>query len=196
MTFAVSPQAYDVATVSLRLAPPVIHRTPDSDAQPDTARANDPAKVREDRYRALRTRALAILTRREHTRAELARKLAAFAESEAEIAPVLDELARRKLLSDERYAEARTVTLERKFGAARIEYELRAKGVPAVIAARAVRAARDSEVERARAAWRKRFGVPPEDALERAKQMRFLRARGFSFDAIRAVVVGRGDDEE
>ncbi|MGA8054687.1 MAG: RecX family transcriptional regulator, partial [Burkholderiales bacterium] len=55
---------------------------------------------------------------------------------------------------------------------------------------------RDSEVERARAAWRKRFGVPPEDALERAKQMRFLRARGFSFDAIRAVVVGRGDDEE
>ncbi len=54
--------------------------------------------------------------------------------------------------------------------------------------ARATGAARATEVARARDAWRRRFGAPPADALEKAKQMRFLRGRGFSFEAIRAVI--------
>jgi len=144
---------------------------------------------------SLRSRALAMLARREHTRAELARKLAPFSESDGDVAAVLDELAARKLLSDERYAEARVTALSRKFGAARIEHELRAKGVSAPTAERAVRGARETEVDRARAAWQKRFGSPPADALEKAKQMRFLQSRGFSFDVIRKVVGGRGADE-
>jgi regulatory protein len=144
---------------------------------------------------SLRNRALAILARREHTRAELARKLAPFSESDGDVAAVLDELAAKRLLSDERYAEARVTTLSRKFGAARIEHELRAKGVSASMAERAVRGARETELDRARAAWRKRFGSPPADALEKAKQMRFLQSRGFSFAVIRAVVGGRSDEE-
>ena len=56
--------------------------------------------------------------------------------------------------------------------------------------ARATREARATEVGRARDAWRRRFGVPPADALEKAKQMRFLRGRGFSFEAIRQVIGG------
>lgn len=144
---------------------------------------------------SLRSRALAMLARREHTRAELARKLAPFSESEGDVAAVLDDLAARKLLSDERYAEARVTTLSRKFGAARIEHELRARGVSAPTAERAVRGARETEVDRARAAWQKRFGSPPADALEKAKQMRFLQSRGFSFEVIRKVVGGRSDDE-
>ncbi|MCU0806356.1 MAG: recombination regulator RecX [Burkholderiales bacterium] len=144
---------------------------------------------------SLRNRALAILARREHTRAELARKLAPFAEAQADVETLLDDLAARKLLSDERYAEARTATLARKFGAARIEHELRARGVSAPTAERAVRGARETELDRARAAWQKRFGAPAADALEKAKQMRFLQSRGFSFEAIRAVVGGRGDPE-
>ena len=143
----------------------------------------------------LRTRALAILARREHTRAELARKLAAFAESPEEIEPLLDELARRKLLSDERYAEVRVHTLASKFGAMRIEHELRAKGVSDAIADRAVRGARDTELDRARAVWKKRFGELPRNALEKAQQMRFLAGRGFSFETIRNVLGGRVDEE-
>lgn len=143
----------------------------------------------------LRTRALAILARREHSRAELARKLASFAESPDEIETLLDELARRKLLSDERYAEARVHTLARKFGAARIENELRSKGVSDAIADSAMRAARDTEVDRARAVWRKRFGVLPQNALEKARQARFLAGRGFAFATIRAILGGRFDDE-
>jgi regulatory protein len=49
---------------------------------------------------------------------------------------------------------------------------------------------RATEVARARDAWRRRFGTPPADALEKARQMRFLRGRGFSFEAIRQVVGG------
>ncbi|MCX7893428.1 MAG: recombination regulator RecX [Burkholderiales bacterium] len=143
----------------------------------------------------LRSRALAHLARREHTRAELARRLAPFAESAAEVEVLLDELAARKLLSDARYAEARVATLARKFGAARIAQELRARGVSGPDAEQALAGARASELERARAAWAKRFGVAPADALERARQMRFLASRGFAFDVIRAVVGGRGDDE-
>jgi regulatory protein len=144
----------------------------------------------------LRQRAVALLARREHSRAELARKLARFAQDPAEIEPVLDELARRRLLSDERFAEARAQSLGARFGAARLEHELRTRGVDAAAIARVTAAARASEIDRARAAWRKRFGGrAPASAAERAKQARFLQGRGFSFEAIRRVVGGTGDGE-
>ncbi len=54
--------------------------------------------------------------------------------------------------------------------------------------------ARATELERAREAWKKRFHAPPASAAERAKQMRFLQGRGFSFDVIRRVVAGTEDD--
>ena len=61
--------------------------------------------------------------------------------------------------------------------------------------ARATGDARATEVGRARDAWRRRFGAPPADALEKAKQMRFLRGRGFSFEAIRHVIGAAEEDE-
>ena len=54
--------------------------------------------------------------------------------------------------------------------------------------------ARTTEVERAREVWRRKFRVAPKTREERAKQMRFLRSRGFSFDAIRAVLGRPGED--
>ena len=53
---------------------------------------------------------------------------------------------------------------------------------------------RSSEVERARAVWRKKFAAAPQDATARARQMRFLAARGFSGDTIRKVVGGSDED--
>ncbi len=142
----------------------------------------------------LRARAVALLARREHTRAELAAKLARHGGGAEEIGPLLDELTGKKLLSDARYADARAHSLGRKFGAARIEHELRAKGVAAGAIARAIAGTRATELARARAAWQRRFGAPPADALDKARQMRFLRGRGFSFDAIRAVIGGGEED--
>jgi regulatory protein len=146
------------------------------------------------RQPTLRERALRLLARREHSRAELSRKLRAHDAQEGELEALLDELARRKQLSDERYAESRAHALSRKFGAARIAQELRAKGVAKGVADGAAAAARSTELERARAVWLRKFRRPAESREERARQMRFLQSRGFSFDAIRAVI--RGADED
>ena len=142
----------------------------------------------------LRERALRLLARREHSRAELGRKLAAHAGPDDDLETLLEVLQRRKLLSDERYAESRAHALSRKFGAARIAHELRAKGLDKELAGRAAETARATEIERARQVWLRKFRNPPESREERARQTRFLQSRGFSFDAIRAVV--RGADED
>jgi regulatory protein len=144
--------------------------------------------------RSLREQAVAYLAQREHSRAELARRLARHADHPDEIPPLLDELVRRKLLSDDRYAEARATALGRKFGPARIAWELRAKGVDEAAIAQATRSVRATELARARQAWEKRFGRAPRSAADRAKQIRFLQGRGFSFEAIR-VVTGRLSEE-
>ena len=142
----------------------------------------------------LRERALRLLARREHSRAELARKLRTYASPEEELETLLEDLSRRKFLSDERYAESRAHALSRKYGAARIAHELRAKGLGKELAEQASGVARATEVERAREIWRRKFRIAPRTREERAKQMRFLQSRGFSFDAIRAVVAGPGED--
>lgn len=143
---------------------------------------------------SLRERAIRYLAQREHSRAELARKLTRYASEPDEIAPLLDDLVRRRLLSDERYAEARAHSLAPRFGAARIKHELRAKGVAKATIERVASATRGNELERARVAWAKRFGGAGASAPERARQARFLAGRGFSHDVIRKVI--RGVDED
>jgi regulatory protein len=141
-----------------------------------------------------RERAVRLLAGREHTRAELARKLAGHTRPEDDLSGLLDELTQRGQLSESRYAEARARQLSRKYGAARIAQELRAKGLPKEAAAAAASAARATELERAREIWGRKFGSPPDTREERAKQIRFMQSRGFSFDAIRAVT-GSAEEE-
>ena len=142
----------------------------------------------------LRERALRLLARREHSRAELARKLRPNVAPEDDLEALLDDLSKRKQLSDELYADSRANTLSRKFGSARIVQELRAKGLDKGLAESAAAAARATEVERAKIVWTKKFRAAPGTREERAKQMRFLQSRGFSFDAIRAVIKGADED--
>lgn len=141
----------------------------------------------------LRERALRFLARREHARAELARKLAPHAESAEQLAALLDDLAARRLLSDERYAEMRVNARSARYGNARLAHELRTQGVADELVAEAL-ADGDDELTRARAVWRRKFGAAPADATERAKQMRFLMSRGFAGETIRRVL--RGDFED
>ena len=107
---------------------------------------------------------------------------------------MLDDLARRKLVSDERFAVTRSESLAQKFGAVRVVRELRDKGVADDAIERISGELKASELERAREVWRKRFGAAPQSAAERAKQGRFLQGRGFSFEVVRRVVAG--SDEE
>ena len=144
---------------------------------------------------SLHGRALGLLARRDHSRRELGAKLARHAEPADDIPALLDDLEQRKLLSDERFAEARARSLSKRYGSTRIRQDLTQRGVASNLAKQASGAVRSSDVERARAIWTKRFGSPPTDALQRGKQMRFLAMRGFPFDVIRQVIGGVSDGE-
>lgn len=177
---------------------------------------------------SLKGQALALLARREQSRAELRTKLLAHAkklalahteceaaqvdplqaflnpELPAEVpeAPDTAELARQvdgvlewlvaqRHQSDERFAESRIHARAGRMGQARIRQELSRHGVE--LDADTARQLRETEFERAREVWRKRFPEPASDAAGRAKQMRFLAARGFAAEVVYRVVGGRDE---
>lgn len=191
---------------------------------------------------SLKGQALALLARRDHSRAELRTKLLAHARKRAqaaaaavaqsaakeaalgprdpwdrptaeghppdspvepapfdadtareEIDRLLDELEAAHHLSDARFAESRIHARAKRQGTVRIQQELARHGVELDPEAR--RQLRDSELARAREVWRRKYGgEPPTDPSERARQMRFLAARGFAADVVRRLVGGRDDD--
>jgi len=142
----------------------------------------------------LKGRALRLLSAREYSRAELERRLAAYEEVPGSLASVLDELQAKGFISAQRVLESVVHRRAAKLGTARIRQELQSKGLEPEAVAQAVEQLRASEVDRAREVWRKKFGTPPADSAERAKQMRFLASRGFGGDAIHRVVSGASDD--
>lgn len=137
---------------------------------------------------SLKGRALRYLAQREHSRAELERKLAMHAESPEQLARVLDELQAKDFISEARVVESVINRRAGRFGAARIRHELQGKGLAPEAVAEALSGLKASEIDRAREVWRKKFGEPAADAAARGKQMRFLAARGFGAEAIRRVV--------
>ena len=138
----------------------------------------------------LKARALRHLVRREHSRAELARKLAAHAASREDLEALLDSLVAKKQLSDERYAEERARALSRKYGAAKIRHDLRAKGISDGIVDAV---SSEGELERARAILERKYRVPATTREERAKRARFLQGRGFCSEVIVRLVLDRED---
>ncbi len=155
-----------------------------------------PAPARPRPEKSLLARAHAYLARREHSRAQLRRKLGPYADSAEQLDALLDDLQARKLLSDERFVEVLKRSRGARFGAARIQQELKAHEIDAPLLRAAVDELRQTELARARALWLRRFGVPAADAAERARQMRFLAQRGFSTDVIRNVVRARSGADD
>ena len=110
-----------------------------------------------------------------------------------EVERVLDELEAARHLSDARFAESRIHARAKRQGTARIKQELARHGVE--LDPETARQLRESELERAREVWRRKYGgEAATEASERARQMRFLAARGFAADVVRRVVGGREDD--
>jgi regulatory protein len=135
---------------------------------------------------SLQVRAMQFLARREHSRAELRTKLLRGVEpgEEEGLDALLDQLAERGWLSDQRAAE-QTVQIKRsRFGTQRIVHELRQKGIPESLITAALPELKEGELAVAREVWRKKFGELPHDAKEKARQVRFLQSRGFSLDII------------
>lgn len=138
---------------------------------------------------SLKARAVGYLSRREHSRVELERKLARFGE-ESEVRAVLDSLEKEGWLSTERYAQSVVHRLAAKQGTLRIVRELRQHGVSDAQISELRNELQSTELARAREVWRKRFGQLPTDAGQRAKQVRFLMSRGFGLATIRQVLRG------
>ena len=136
----------------------------------------------------LRLKAIAMLARREHSRAELRGKLRRFTSDAAAIDEVLDAMQGGDYLSDERTAASISRVRGARYGSLRVANDLRAKGIGGELATATLAALKSTEAERAQALWQNKFGEPPADASERARQMRFLQARGFASDLIRKTV--------
>ena len=144
---------------------------------------------------SLKGRALRLLSQREHSRPELERKLAKYEEVPGTLASALDELAAKDFINETRVVQSVVNQRAPRMGAARVRQELLHKGIAPEAVAQAVADLQASEPLRAREVWRRRFDAPPHDAKERAKQARFLLARGFSGAVVGRVLRFDADDE-
>ena len=151
--------------------------------------------------RSIKARALQLLSQREHSRAELRRKLlpAALAAESAEsgdapaddgvvslaqrrVEDVLDWLEANRYLSEHRFVESRVHAREARYGNLRILRELAEHETR--LAPELEVALKESEHQRARGVWARKFSASPSNVAERAKQSRFLARRGFSAEVI------------
>lgn len=143
--------------------------------------------------KSLRVRALEALSRREHARAELARKLAPHTDNPDELDTLLDDLQARGWLSDARFAEQMVNAKQNRYGSRRIAFELREKGVSDELISATLDNLKGTELERARAVWARKFGHAAATGQERARQARFLQSRGFGWEVIAQVLALPGD---
>ncbi len=149
---------------------------------------------------ALKARALRLLSMREHSRAELARKLGAAAGDGndgdgAALDALLDRLEEIDLLSDVRFAESYVRSRQDRIGTQRLRLELKQRSVAdAVIEAALASEVGADDAARAHSVWQKKFGTLPANAREWAKQARFLQGRGFAADIIHRILKDRHDE--
>lgn len=137
---------------------------------------------------SLKARALGYLAAREHSRQELARKLARHADEGDDVPALLDWLEGQKFLSEDRFAESLVHRRAARFGSARILSELQSHGLDDGRLGDLKEELRAGEDERTWQVWQRKYGARPADAADAARQMRFLQQRGFSHAAISAVM--------
>ena len=138
---------------------------------------------------SLKARALRYLSMREHSRIELQRKLSGYAQEGDDVEAVLAWLEANNFLSQERFAESLVRRRAARFGNSRILMELQSHGIRGE-ALDELKEDLAEEDSRATEALARKYATPPQDALERAKYIRFLQQRGFSSRAIKAALAG------
>jgi len=155
----------------------------------ETVRAA-PDQVKPRSGLSLRARAVGLLSRREHSRVELSRKLSAHAQSPEELSALLDALAKEGWQSDQRFVQGFVHRKAGQQGLAKIAQELTQQGIEAAQVAQVRLELKDSELARAQSVWQKKFSRSgsPTNTSEYARQGRFLASRGFSHDVIHRVL--------
>lgn len=134
-----------------------------------------------------------MLARREHSRAEIRRKLLDQGAESEPVDSLLDELAERKLQSDERFTEMFVRSrAERGYGPMAIQAELKQKGIAAEQTAAALENSGYDWFEQAKEVRTRRFGEAlPSVPREKARQLRFLQYRGFGGQSLMRLLQGR-----
>lgn len=148
----------------------------------------------DDRTEA-RKKAMDLLARREHGRAELERKLAAAGFEPEVVADALQQLVEEGLQSDRRFVESFVQSrINQGKGPLRIHADLGQRGIAASLVDQVLEEAGEDWYALARDARLKKFGrSQPAEYKEKARQMRFLQYRGFEPDQIRAAVASFDD---
>mgnify|MGYP001549971936 CR=1 FL=1 len=133
-----------------------------------------------------------LLARREHSLAELRRKLGTRFPDEELLEAELQRLSEENLQSDTRYAESfARQRAGRGYGPVRVWQEMREKGLNDAAIADALQRADLDWYGLAEAVYRKKFGVavdaedPHQGLKEKARQVRFMQYRGFESDHYR-----------
>jgi regulatory protein len=142
--------------------------------------------------KALRHKAMDMLSRREHAIAELGQKLAGKGYDEDSVQDTVAQLAADGLVSDERFTEAFVrYRAARGYGPLHIQSELRERGVGQAVMETYLDARDSRWLQLCEEVRRKRFGeARPADFKERARQARFLQYRGFTSEQVRRALDG------
>jgi regulatory protein len=148
---------------------------------------------------SVKATAIRMLARREYSRAELSHHLLQRGAERAEVERVLAELEQLGYLSDARFASAVVHQKAGRYAKRAIAHELKEKGVAKPAAQEALGALDHvDELADATALWRRRFGLAPRDDREKARQLRFLLARGYTaaiaFQVLRAAGASVNED--
>jgi regulatory protein len=139
-----------------------------------------------------------LLARRDYSRVELRAKLAGDREAAegdlSRLDALLDELSALGYLSDTRFAHAVVRQKTGGYSKRAIGASLKARGVEGPAVSEALAGVEVDDADAMAALWRRRFGAPPANDKEKARQVRFLQSRGFSLSAIFKLLKSPPDD--
>lgn len=135
----------------------------------------------------IRSHAINLLTRREHSKFELQQKLSKMGFALSDIEQTIDNLVRQGLQSDERFVEGYVnMRIRKGFGPVRIGAELQERGIDKEQGERFLVPLNSSWLELARRVRCKKFGKQiPQDLHRKIQQMRYLYYKGFTNDQIK-----------
>lgn len=134
--------------------------------------------------RDIRDTALGLLARREHSLLELHHKLTRRGFDSAAVMPVLQQLIADGWLDEQRFADVYASTrIDKGYGPLRIQRELRERGIDDDIIDNILVNLADLWQPKLQQLCQRRLDAP-KDLADKAKQQRFLRHRGFTFEQI------------
>jgi regulatory protein len=146
---------------------------------------------------SLMGRALRYLSRREHSRQELRKKLLPYAESDVELDELMTKLEAQSWLSDERFAESLVRRKSERYGSLKIVEELKQQGIESDSLIEIKERLKVSDAMRAWELWQRKFdSMVTKDPKEKSKQMRYLVSKGFPLSVVTKIVAGRFSPSE